>query len=93
MNKRTARQKATEGGITIGGLRAMILKARDRGGMSRVNPAFTLDQTLDIYERAIEGRADDEEPRTLRPDPYSRSGRMKPTGDVLLITNILRDAA
>ncbi len=93
MNKRKAREKALEGTLSIGDLRTMIADARGRGGMSHVNPAFELEDTLNIYDAAIKNRSDDEVPAAWRTDPYSRSGRMKPTGDVLLITNVLRDTA
>ena len=93
MNKRAARAKALEGTISIGELRGMIMGARGQARMSNVNPAFPLEKVLDIYEAAIGGRTDAEVPKAWRTDPYSRSGRMKPTGDVLLITNILRDAS
>lgn len=92
MNKRAARQKAMEGGISIGELREMIASARGRGGMSRVNPVFELERTLDIFDAAMRDRDAAEIPTTMRRDPYSRTGRLKPTRDVLLITNILRDA-
>ena len=93
MNKRRARQMALEGIISIGELRDFIKSARGQGGMSNVNPAFPLEDTLDIYERAIASREDNEVPKAWRNDPYSRSNRMKPTTDVLLITNVLRDTA
>ena len=84
---------ALEGVISIGELRDFIKSARGQGVMSNVNPAFPLEDTLDIYERAIAGREDNEVPKAWRNDPYSLSGRMKPTADVLLITNVLRDTA
>ena len=93
MNKQRARKMALDGTISISELRDFIESARGLGGMSRVNPAFPLEDILDIYAAAIKDRADDEVPKAWRTDPYSRTARMKPTADVLLITNILRDTA
>jgi hypothetical protein len=91
MNKRDAKQKSCSGEITIGQLRAMIAKARGRGGMSRLNPAIPFERAADIYENALAGRLDNEKPVGMRPDPYSRVGALKPTRDALIISNILRD--
>lgn len=92
MNKRAARERALEGALSVGELRQMIKRRRGAGGMSKVNPAIDLDRALGIYADALGDRPDDEVPRVWKPDPYSRAGRMKPTADALLITNILRDA-
>ena len=91
MNKAKARKIALEGRLTVGDLRAKIAAARSIGGMSRVNPSFYLWRTLDIYEAALAGRDDGETPTVWRPDLHSTTGAMKPTLDVMLITNILRD--
>ena len=92
MNKQAARKQALAGAVSIGELRAAINDAITSGRrISRVNPQFTLIEACRIYTAALEGRDDAEVPAALRPDPYSRSGAMKPTRDVLLITNILRD--
>lgn len=93
VNKRQARKEAEAEKYTIGELRALATAARDRGGMSSVNPAFTLQQTCDIYLAALKDRADVERPKAWRPNPYSRTGGMVHTRDVLSITNILRDCA
>lgn len=77
--------------ITIGQLRHMICARRGSGGMSAVNPAIPLDKVLDIYLGALEGRPEGDIPRAWRPDPYSRSGRMRATRDQIIVTNILRD--
>ena len=92
MNKKKAREEAMSGVISIGQLREMISAARGRGGMSSVNNGIPLDRALDIYDRALEGRPGEEIPKVLMRDPYGRDDSMKPTGDVLLIINILRDA-
>ena len=92
MNKRAAKAKTLEGTITIGELRRMIDNVRGEDRQSRVNPAFHLRDTVDIFEKAIAGRKDDEVPRIQKSDPYSRTGRMMATRDFLLITNILREA-
>jgi hypothetical protein len=92
MNKAEAKRIAQSGQKSIGELRSIIKSKRGKGGMSNVNPSIPLDRALDIYEAAIDGRPDDERPIGLREDIY-RPGRMKPTGDALIIQNILRDAA
>jgi len=85
-----AKAKAIHGAMSFGELRNLIRASRGRGGMSRVNPAFTLEQALDIYERAIADRVDGETPPGLRHDVY-RPGRMRRTRDGLIVQNILRD--
>ena len=92
MGKQGAKKRADEGGISIGELRVMIAKARGRGGPCNINPQLTHEQACDIFERALEGRADDEVPKTLTPDVY-RPGRMRATRDHLTISNILRVCA
>jgi hypothetical protein len=91
-SKHNARERAEQGVLSIAELRAMIALARGRGGQSRVNPTIPLEHALDIYEAALAGREDSEVPAVWRPDPYSKSDGMKPTKDVLIITNILRDS-
>lgn len=91
MNKRKARAIALEGKTSVADLRQMIAGARNRNGNSNVNPAFLLSDVLDIYDAALKGRDDAEVPVVWKTDIYSRRGAMKPTPDVLLITNILRD--
>lgn len=92
MGKRAAKERADAGGISIGQLRAMISEARGRGGPCRINPNLSHEQACDIFERALEGRPDDEVPKTLAPDVY-RAGRMRATRDHLTISNILRVCA
>jgi hypothetical protein len=93
MNRRDAKEKSRSGDISIGELRALIAKARDRGGMSRVNGSITLAQACGIYAAALERRPDDEKPAGMKIDPYSTVGALKPTRDALTIQNILRDCA
>lgn len=93
MNKRDAKTKSQASEISIGELRSMISTARQRGGMSRVNPAVSLEQACDIYERSLAGRDDAEIPAGMRVDPYSSRGAMKPSRDSLIIKNILWDCA
>lgn len=88
MNKRDATTKSLSGEISIGELRELIKAARQRGGMSRVNPALSLERACDIYEDAIAGRDATEVPLGLRQD---LCGRTIPTKDSLIIRNILRD--
>lgn len=89
MNKKLAKEKSVAGQISIGELRQMITAARPRGGLSRVNPQFTLEQTCDIFERALAGRDDAEIPKGTRYDPYKN--REMASRDSLTICNILRD--
>jgi hypothetical protein len=92
MNKQAARAKALEGALSVGDLRRMIEQTRGSPRpMSNVNKATPLPQALDIYTAALGSRDDAEVPPVLRHDPY-RDG-MRPTGDALIITNILRDCA
>jgi hypothetical protein len=91
MNRRAAAEKATESSISIGDLRRMIAATRGRGGMSRVNPKIPLELVLDIFERAIAGRPDDEVPIGTRWDSVRR--RTMRTRDSLIMQNILRDCA
>lgn len=91
MNRRAANTKSRASEICIGELRGMIAEARRRGGMSRVNPMFTMEQACDIYAAAIKDRPDDEVPAGMVRDVY-RDG-MKPSRDSLIIRNILRDCA
>lgn len=91
MNKLAAKQISQSGEISIGELRRMISEARPRGGMSKVNPQFTLEQTCDIFEQALAGRDDAEIPKGMRYDPYKN--REVPSRDSLIIRNILRDCS
>jgi len=92
MGKAEAKKRADAGGISIAELRAMIVSARGRGGPCRINAQLTHEHACDIFWRALEGRADDEVPKTLTPDIY-RAGRMRATRDHLTICNILRCCA
>jgi hypothetical protein len=92
MGKKAARELACRETLSVGALRAMVSRARLLGGPSAVNPQFTLAETCGIYERALQGRADDERPKATRPDFYSRqAGATKSSCDLLIVTNILRD--
>jgi hypothetical protein len=91
MNKKMANAKSIEGKLSIGQLREMIESARAMGGMSQVNPAFTMAQVCDIYKRAIQDRSVEEIPSGVHYDVYKR--RNVPSKDSLIIRNILRDCA
>ncbi len=91
MNKDEAKALAVAGTLSIGILRQFIDAARSRGGISKVNPQFTLDQICEVYKNALEGRNDDEIPAGMRYDVYRRRG--VPSKDSLIIRNILRDCA
>lgn len=93
MNRKIAKAKSLASETSIGDLRKMIEGARRPGLRSRVNQAFTMEQVCDIYLAALAGRDDAEIPAGLRDDPYSSVGRKRPTGDSLIIMNILRDCA
>lgn len=88
MNKRQARDEAANNKRSIGDLRALIADTR-ANGMSAVNPIIPKAKALEIYAAALEGRPDDEVPKGTRVDVYT--GRTRPSGDALLIANILRD--
>ena len=92
MNKRAAKEAADSFQGTIGDLRAMIA-ASSRAGISTINPALTKAQAVDIFAAALYGLADDELPAMWRPDPYSRRGAMKGTGDRLIVQYIHRECA
>ena len=91
MNKRKAQAMADAGGFSIRELRQAIADSRGRQAVSTVNPAILYNDALDIYDRSLSQRLDDEVPVMWKPDPYSRSGRMQPTRDRLIVVNILRD--
>lgn len=91
MNKREARAKSQSGEISIGELRAMIAAAKSQFRASRVNSSLMLSQVCEIFERALDGRLDDEKPTGLKTDVYS--GRVTPSKDSLIIANILRECA
>ena len=91
MNKSKAMKMAEANTITIRELRELIAKARGRGGQSRVNPQFALEDILDIFERAIADRLDDEVPAGTRYDSFK--GHHVSTRDRLKIANILRECA
>lgn len=91
MNRAMSKTKSVEGKLSIGELRRMIASARGLGGMSTVNPAFTMGEVCEIYENAIKGRDDAEIPKGLVHDVYRR--RDVPSKDSLIIRNILRDCA
>lgn len=92
MGKTEAKKRADASNISIAELRALIAKARGRGGPCNINPQLTHEQACDVFEKALDGRPDDEVPKTLVPDIY-RAGRMKATRDHLIISNILRVCA
>lgn len=91
MNKKAAKKVATAAEHTWGDLKAMIQRAKTKVGFSSVNPSIPIGRAVEIYEAAIADRPSDLRPIPYRPDPYSRVGRMQPTGDFLTVTNILRD--
>jgi hypothetical protein len=92
VKRRDASRIATGGEITFGELRRMIAAMRPKaaGRMSRVNKVFPLGAALDIYERGIANRKDDEVVAGWR--DYC-IGKPKRTGDSLIAQNILRDCA
>ena len=90
MNKREARRQSMENVRSFGDLRRLIEASRGRGGMSRVNPAFSHEQVLDIFVAGIKGRPDDEVPPGLKEDIF-HPGAKKITKDSLIIRNILRE--
>ena len=79
-SKRRARQRAYEEAITCGELKQMVTNTRGRGGQSCVNPQFSLEDVLDMFDGALQGRADDDVPR----DSHRRS-------DIMLTINVLRE--
>ncbi len=91
MGKQAAKKLAESETLSVGDLRAMIARARARGGMGTVNPTLTMDRVCGIYDAALEGRDDTEVPKAWRSDPYSSTGRLKPTRDALIVANICRD--
>jgi len=90
MNRREAGRQAIEGTRSWGDLRRLIEASRGKGGTSRLNPALTHEQALDILLAGIKGRLDDEVPAGLKDDVF-RPGRQKRTRDSLLVQNILRE--
>ena len=93
MNKKAARTKALSGDVSIKYLREIIKERRTKNieGYSAVNKNLPMYIVLEIYERAISDRADEERPNPYRYDCYK--DREVVSKDVLLMTNILRDCA
>ncbi|MCH8135852.1 MAG: hypothetical protein IIB77_07735 [Proteobacteria bacterium] len=91
MNKRQAKKEAFENDRSIGELRSLINAARQRTGVSRLNKALTVEQCLDILERALDGRDNAEVPKGSTYNIYRyRQGLSK---DGILVHNILRECA
>lgn len=91
MNKRDAKNSAYNSEYTIGDLRSLITKRRNKGGLekpSNINRGLSVEQAIGILERAIEGRDSEETPKTTRIAPGS--DRVTLSGDGLLVQNILR---
>ena len=93
VNKRMAKELARSNAFTVGELREMVAKtlAGAAGKMSKVNRDISLERVCQIYVRALDGHDDTEVLPAMVVDPYSRSGRMKPSRHVSLVANILKD--
>lgn len=92
MGKAAAVKLARAETLTFGQLREKITAARlGKLRAATVNRGIPLSVACDIYARAIAQRPDDEVPKMSRSDPYSRTGKMVPTRDFLIVVNILRD--
>ncbi len=94
MNKRKAKDEAWGNTRSWRDLKELIDSCRDVTNpirQSRINRALTVEQVLDIYDKAIEGRDMDEIPKGHCNDVYKRREVM--SGDGLMIHNILRECA
>lgn len=91
MGKTRAASVAREERLTWADLKAMIDAYPKAGRVSSVNAIFTLDRIAEIHLAVIAERNPTEVPKMWRTDPYSRSGKQKPTREFLNVTNILRD--
>lgn len=91
MNKRQAKKEAFDNTCTIGDLRSLIAAARQRTGTSRLNKGLTVEQCLDILEKAMADRDDAETPEGSKYDIYRERDVL--SGDGVLVHNILRECA
>ena len=94
MNKRKAKDEAWNNARSWGDLKELIDSCRDATNpirQSRINRALTVEQVLDIYDKAIAKRDPAEIPDGHRHDAYKRREVM--SGDGLMIHNILRECA
>lgn len=91
MNKSKAMIEAKSNARSIGELRALIAAKRGGSGISKVNPQFTLEEALNIFDAAIKDRPGEEIPAGMRYDPYLNKD--VPSRDALIIKNILWECA
>lgn len=87
MNKRAASKYVEENDVTFGQMKAAVSATRGRREMSTVNPQFTLDEMLDIFNDMLAEHDDDE---TIPVWGYRR-GREIRTGLSLGVQNIVRE--
>lgn len=89
MNKTAAKKYLENNKITYGDLKELIHNTRGRGGMSRVNPQFTLEQVLDILERAFKDKNDDTIIEVFKYSPVKN--KMVKTASALGAINVIRE--
>lgn len=89
MNKRKAKEQAQNNTRSIGELLQLVKNKRGKGGMSKLNPAFTLEEILDIFEKPWENKDPNEIPKGMK---YSaRKGYEIMSLDGIGIWNLLRE--
>ncbi len=94
MNKRKAKDEAWDNTRSWADIKELIDSCRDVTNPlreSRVNRALTVEQVLDIFDKAIEKRDPDEVPKGHHHSVYRQREVM--SGDGLMIHNILRECA
>ena len=91
MGKQAAQKLAREERLTWAEQKAMVDRPCDRGAICPINPQLTMGYCQDLYQEVTAKREQSEAPKAWRQDVYSRRpGAVKPSGDFLTVSNILR---
>ena len=92
MNKTAAKKATEEFEGTVADLIALSdADKRADSSQSVLNAGMTHGEAKTILLAAIEGRDPTEKITIWKSDPYSRTGRMKRTGDAMLVQNFYRE--
>lgn len=89
MNKTAAKKYLENNEVTYGDLKRAIADKRGHGGMSKVNPQFSLEQVLDIFDGAYKDKNDED---VVVVSVYSpRKDRMVMSSSALGAKNVIRE--
>lgn len=89
MNKSAAKKYLENNKITYGDLKKAVSDKRGSGGMSKVNPQFTLEQVLDIFDGAYKDKNDDDVVEVFVYSP--RKDRLVMSSSALGAKNVIRE--